>query len=155
MKKQNKIKKELVQMYVAAVVNQRLAYKKYHDYKAKLDGKAVVIVGEDLILADRTRECAVMDGKVEGLKNALRELYSKYEIKLFTDAATLLYINSYEDGDFDGALGCVYADDDDEDDDTPDCDDDDGDDGEDNQCAGWIEHTDDAVIQAMKGNESN
>ena len=28
MKKQNKIKKELVQMYVAAVVNQRLAYKK-------------------------------------------------------------------------------------------------------------------------------
>ena len=85
--------------------------KKYHDYKAKLDGKAVVIVGEDLILADRTRECAVMDGKVEGLKNALRELYSKYEIKLFTDAATLHYMDSYEEGEFDGELDCDEDDD--------------------------------------------
>lgn len=115
MKKQNKMKKELVQMYVAAVVNRRLAYKKYRDYKAKLDGKAVITVSDDLILADRTRECAVMDGKAEGLKNALRKLYSKYEIKLFADAATLHYMDSYEEGEFDGELNCEDSDDDEDD----------------------------------------
>ncbi len=154
MKKQNKMKKELVQMYVAAVVNRSLAYKKYRDYKAKLDGKAVLTVSDDLILADRTRECAVMDGKVEGLKNALRKLYSKYEIKLFADAATLHYMDSYEEGEFDESPDDEDADDD-ETDDTPDCEDDCSDDVEDNPCTGRIEHTDDAVIQAMKGNDSN
>ena len=152
MKKTNKIKKNLVQKYVSAVVTQCVNHKAYCEYKYYLNSNKLQ---SDDTLIFKEKVCATSDGNVEGLKEALRQYYSKYEIKLFTDAATLHYINSYEDGDFDGALGCVYADDDDEDDDTPDCDDDDGDDGEDNPCAGRIEHTDDAVIQAMKGNESN
>lgn len=94
------------------------------------------------------------DGNVEGLKDALRQYYSKYEIKLFTDAATLHYMNSYEDGEFDGVLDSDDTDGDDEDD-APDCEDDDSDDVDDNPCAGRLVHTDDAVIEAMKGNASN
>lgn len=152
MKKKNKLKRELVRQYLNAVVKRRKAYKKYRDYKAQFTDKCPQ--SDDLILADRTRECAVMDGNVDGLKNALRIYYSEFEIRLITDAANHRYNCSYMEGVFDDAPDLDDVGDD-GDDDTSDSEDDDSDDSEDNQCSGRLVHTDDAVIQAMKGNESN
>lgn len=118
MKKKNKIKKNLVQKYVSAVVTQCVNHKAYCDYKYYLSTTGLQ---SDDTLIFKEKECAMSDGNVEGLKDALRQYYSKYEIKLFTDAATLHYMNSYEDGDFDGVLD---SDDGDDEDDAPDCEDD-------------------------------
>ena len=128
MKKKDKMKKELVQMYVSAVVNRQAAYKEFRDYKYELAKKNLQ---PDSVLADKDKQCSMLEGKVEGLKDALRKCYSKYEVKLFTDAAILHYMDAYENGEFD---------------ESPDCDDD-GDDAEDD---GTYDSMDDAIVEATK-----
>ena len=111
MKKKDKMKKELVQMYVAAVVMRCVAYKEYREYKYQL---AKENLQPDCALADKEKQCSMFDGKVEGLKAALRKCYSKYEVKLFTDAAILHYMDAYEEGEFDDGPDCEDTDDDEE-----------------------------------------
>lgn len=126
MKKKDNMKKELVQMYVSAVVNQHHAYKEFRDYKYKL---AKGNLQPDCALADKEKQCSMLDGKVDGLKAALWKCYSKYEVKLFTDAAILHYMDAYENGEFD---------------ESPDCDDDDAEDD------GTYDSMDDAITEAKK-----
>lgn len=122
MKKKDKMKKELVQMYVSAVVNRQVAYKEFRDYKYELAKKNLK---PDSALADKDKQCSMLEGKVEGLKAALRKCYSKYEVKLFTDAAILHYMYAYENGEFDESPDCDDDGDDTEDDETESCGDDD------------------------------
>lgn len=132
MKKDTKMKKELLQMYVSAVVIRQVAYKEFRDYKCELAKKNL---HPDSVLADKDKQCSMLDGKVEGLKAALRKCYSKYEVKLFTDAAILHYMDAYENGEFD---------------ESPDCEDDD--DVEDDEMYNSM---DDAIVEATKENISN
>lgn len=103
MKKDTKIKKELLQMYVSAVVIRKVAFKEFRDYKYELAKKNLQ---PDSVLADKEKQYSMLDGKVEGLKAALRKCYSKYEVKLFTDAAILHYMDAYENGEFDEYPDC-------------------------------------------------
>lgn len=83
MKEKNKLKTDLIEQYIAAVIAHHVAKESKRDIIDK--GKHCMdleVINNNLIR---------LSGKVEGLKEFLRKYYTKYEIGLFTDAAIYRY----------------------------------------------------------------
>ena len=84
MKKKNKLKTDIIEKYISAVIAYDVAYDEYREYEQDLNDQDI---RQSIELETMRNHYIKLSGEKEGLKELLRKYYTKYEIGLFTDAA--------------------------------------------------------------------